>query len=342
MKNFKTRLILLLFLLACYSCASLTKSQLVEVNQFAQLTKCFSAYPQRVFTTLNDVRVKEQFFQAGTIQNPQKHQLSVLRIDTFKKTGAKLNEEAGLAFQILNDYGQKLVRLTADVYALQLDTASQSLGTNLDNLIGKYNSLAPQHAVPTGYGALIGQLVSFGGDMYIHDRQAKGTKEFVTRGDTLVGAMAATLEQFLTGNNNSLKHSIVRERQNVDNNYLEFLMHSGEEVKITYQADTILKKDKFRKRDSLGKKDVTVTGQVFAWRASGIGADTLYINLLDNLDAAELLRIQCLDAVKCLRKAHHKLMEDLAQKKTLKEVYAELQGYSNAISQMNSTLKKIK
>jgi len=152
MKNFKTRLILLLFLLACYSCASLTKSQLVEVNQFAQLTKCFSAYPQRVFTTLNDVRVKEQFFQAGTIQNPQKHQLSVLRIDTFKKTGAKLNEEAGLAFQILNDYGQKLVRLTADVYALQLDTASQSLGTNLDNLIGKYNSLAPQHAVPTGYG----------------------------------------------------------------------------------------------------------------------------------------------------------------------------------------------
>ena len=335
-------LTILIGLLLLSGCASLTKSQLTEVNQFSQLTKSFSAYPQKVFTTLNGVRTQEQFFMAGTIRDPKKHQQSVLKIDTFRKTGAKLDEEAGLAFQIINDYAKKLVCLTANVYSLQVDTASKPFGTNLDNLIGKYNSIVPQHAVPTGLGALFAELVSFGGDLYIHDRQAKGTKEFVTRGDTLIGAMAVTLEAFLNGNDNSLMHSIARERENVNINYLEFLKHNDEEIRITYQADTVYGKSKLRKKDSLGKKDITITGQLYAWRSTGIGADSLYINLLDNLGADELLRQQCLEAVKSLRKAHHKLMEDLQEKKTLKEIYAELQDYGNSIGQMNSTLKTIK
>jgi hypothetical protein len=341
MKKSETLTILTGLLLYC-SCASLTKSQLKEVNEFSLLTKSFSCYPQKVFTTLNDVRTREQFFMAGTIRDPKKHQQSVLKIDTFRKTGARLDEEAGLAFQIINDYAQKLVCLTANVYSLNLDTAASSLGTNLDNLIGKYNAIVPQHAVSTGVGALFGELVSFGGDLYIHDRQAKGTKEFVTRGDTLIGSMTVTLEAFLGGNDNSLMHSIARERENVNNNYLEFLKRNDEEIRITYQADTVYGKNKWRKKDSLAKKDITITGQLYAWRSTGIGADSLYINLLDNLDADELLRQQCLDAVKCLRRAHHKLMEDLQQKKTLKEIYAELQDYGKSIGQMNSTLKTIK
>jgi hypothetical protein len=341
MKKSET-LAIIIGLLLLSRCASLTKSQLNQVNQFSQLTESFSCYPQKVFATLNDVRTREQFFIAGSIRDPEKHQQSVLKIDTFRKTGAKLDIEAGLAFQVISDYSQKLVCLTANVYSPKLDTASIPLGANLDNLIGKYNTVAPQHAVPIGIGALFGELVSFGGDLYIHDRQAKGTKEFVTRGDTLIGSMAVTLEGFLSGNDNSLMHSIARERENVDNNYLEFLKRNDEEVRITYQADTIYGKNKLRKKDSLGKKDVTVTGQLYAWRSTGIGADSLYINLLDNLDADELLREQCLEAVKCLRKAHHKLMEDLQQKKTLKEVYAELQDYGKSIGQMNSTLKTIK
>jgi len=342
MKKSETLTILIGLLLLYCGCASLTKSQLAEVNQFSQLTKSFSAYPQKVFTTLNEVRTQEQFFMAGTIRDPKKHQQSVLKIDTFRKTGAKLDKEAGLAFQIINDYAQKLVRLTANVYSLKLDTAVSSLGTNLDNLIGKYNSLAPQHTAPTGLGALFSDLVLLGGDLYIHDRQAKGTKEFVIRGDTLIGAMAVTLQDFLSGNDNSLMHSIARERENVNNNYLEFLKHNDEEIRITYQADTIYGKNKLRKKDSSAKKDVTVIGQLYAWRSTGIGADSLYINLLDNLDADELLRQQCLAAVEKLRKAHHKLMEDLQEKKTLKEIYAELQDYGQSIGKMNSTLKTIK
>jgi len=325
------------------SCASLTKSQLNEVNCFGQSAKTFSAYPEKVISTLVDVHTQSQFYEAAIIENPKIHMESVTAIYKFKQEAAKRDEKIGLVFQIISDYGQKLVHLTADVHTLQLDTAAQSFGTNLDGLIDRFNSADPQHAVPTGYGALISKIVSAGGDLYIQDRQARGAKEFVTKGDTLIGMMALKLEEFLNDNGtNAAKAGIERERKSLAHNYKNYLAADNELITLYYQKDTVYKRDRYRKKDSIAKKDTIITGVLKAWRSSGIGADSLYVKLMENLDADEMLRKQCLDAVKDLRKAHHKLMEDLQEKKNLKEVYAETKAYGQSINQMYSTYKTIK
>ena len=337
MKKPETLPVVACLLLFCCSCASLSKSQLDEVNQFGGATKTFAAYPAKVMSTLVDVHTQNQYFEVGIIVDPNLHRQHVDSIYKWIQTSKKKDEEIALVFQILSDYGQKLVHLTANVHTLQLDTAAQSFGTNMDALINKFNSLDPQHKAPTGYGAIIGEVISLGGNMYVQDRQAKGAKAFVTKGDTLIGIMAAKLEQYLSSDEiNSVKTGISRERKELVHNYTAYLASDNELINLYYKIG------KHGSKDSLTKKDTVITGALKAWRSSGMGADSLYIKLLTNLDADETLRQQCLAAAENLRKAHHKLMEDLQEKKNLKEVYEELQGYGASLRQLHSTSSKIK
>ncbi len=327
MKRNRSLHYLLFALLIMSSCASLTKSQLTEVNAFGQLTKNFSSYPGKVIQTLNDVQGQQQLYQVNSQAKPDDHLESVTAVYEYIKNSAKMDSATDLAFRIVNGYGQNLVLLTSDSYGLQLDTAAQKFGTNLDSLAGQYNKLVPNHAIATGYGALVGELVAFAGNTYIKSQQAKAVRSFVTKADTLIGSMTITLEEFLAGkdgHSGKLKADIEKERKHIHDNFLIFLRSDKEAM--------ILKK----------KNDTTYTGTLAAWHASGFEADRLYIQLLQNLDATEELRQQCLTAVKNLRKAHHKLFVDLQQRKNLKEIYTELQDYGAAVGQMNATIKKIK
>jgi len=337
MKKYKTLTVMACLLIFCCSCASLSKSQLAEVNQFGGATKTFAAYPAKVISALVDVHTQNQYFQVGIIVDPNLHRQHVDSIYKWIQTSAKKDEDIALIFQIISDYGQKLVHLTCNAATLQLDTAAQSFGTNMDSLLTKFNSLDPRHKVPTGYAAIISEVISFGGNIYVHDRQAKGAKAFVTKGDTLISVMAAKLEQYLSSDDgNSVKTGIATERKDLVHNYTAYLASDNELINLYY------KMDKHNSKDSLTKKDTVISGALKAWRSSGMGADSLYIKLLTNLDADEALRQQCLAAVENLRKAHHKLMEDLKEKKDLKEVYAELRDYGASLNQMHSTSSKIK
>ncbi len=324
-------------LLFCCSCASLSKSQLDEVNQFGGATKTFAAYPAKLMGALVDVHAQNQYFEVGIIVDPELHRQHVDSIYKWIQTSAKKDAEIALVSQIISDYGQKLVHLTSNAATLQLDTAAQSFGTNLDSLLTKFNTIDPQHKVPTGYAAIISEVIAFGGDIYVHERQAKGAKTFITKGDTLIGTMAAKLEQYLSSDGiNSVKTGISRERKELVHNYTAYLASDNELINLYYKIN------KHSGKDSVTQKDTVITGTLKAWRSPGIGADSLYIKLLTNLDADETLRQQCLVSVQNLRKAHHKLMEDLQEKKNLKDVYAELQGYGASLRQMHSTSSKIK
>jgi hypothetical protein len=340
----QNKLIVYSLSLFSFNCASLTKSQLAEVNAFGQNTKTFSAYPEKVISTLVDIHTQNQYFQVGMIVDAQLHEAQIDSIYSYMEHSANNNKLIGLVFQIISDYGQKLVHLTADVHSLQLDTAAQSFGANLDGLVGKFNTLEPQNKIPTGYGALIGKVITVGGNIYIHDRQAKGAKAFVAKGDTLIAAMSLELENYLDSDDRlSVKSAIARERKDLVRNYKNFLASNNELVKVNIQTYSLENhEDRRVKQYVLSKKDTVITGSLSAWRSSGMGADSLYLKLMADLDADETLRQQCLLAVKSLRKAHAKLLQDLQQKKDLKEVYIELQDYGTSINQMYSTYKKIK
>ena len=313
--------------MALGGCASLTKSQLNEVNAFGLLTSNFERYPGKVVSTLNEVHATVQLYQVNTVQNPKTH-LAMIRehYDNIRKT-EQLDSSMNIAFHILSDYGQKLVQLTSDDYTRALDTAGQNLGTNLDGMIEQYNKLQPDRQLRSGIGALFGQLVVIAGDSYIRSKQAEATKRFVARGDTLVSAIALNMDHFLGGSNGHegrVYQAILKEREHLVASYQAYLQRNGDPLFI------------------LKGKDTVYTGTVIAWHASGFESDRLFITSLQNLDAEETLRRQCLEAVRNLRKAHARLLADLQNKKSLKEIYTELRAYGGSVGEMNATTKKIK
>jgi hypothetical protein len=63
-----------LVLACCISaCASLTKSQLAEVNTFGQLTKNFSIYPSKVVNSFNAIHQEQQLYLANALQTVDEH-----------------------------------------------------------------------------------------------------------------------------------------------------------------------------------------------------------------------------------------------------------------------------
>ena len=52
------------------SCATLTKSQIEAVNQFAQTSQNFSSYPSKIFTELHTVREERRGYFANSINDP--------------------------------------------------------------------------------------------------------------------------------------------------------------------------------------------------------------------------------------------------------------------------------
>jgi len=323
-----------LFIACCLiSCACLTKSQLKEVNAFGTLTKDFSATPGKIFSTYNDVEVQKQLFLTNAIQNADMHLASIDEFYKNQNKKSKLNAQADAAMQVLNDYGQKLAHLAADVHSKELDTAALSAGKNLDGLITSYNTLLPAHKIPTGIGAFVGQALSATGDIYIQHKQAMAVKEFVIRGDVLVTNIVAAINESLDASGDlSFKALLENEKTDLRKNYRLFRKRAQEEVKI-FPINL-----KTRKADTL----MSHIGQVDAWHSGGLDADRLYLQCLANLDTDEQLRLKCIAAADTLLKAHHQMLADLQERKKIKDFYATLQGYAGSVSELYATFKKIK
>ena len=60
------------------------------------------------------------------------------------------------------------------------------------------------------------------------------------------------------------------------------------------------------------------------------------------LDNLEILYNQTLTAIESLKKAHHKLLIDVREKKSLKEIAIEVQAYGGDVQNMYATLEAIK
>jgi len=202
-------------------------------------------------------------------------------------------------------------------------------------LIVSYNTLVPAHTVPTGIGALFGQLVSTAGDIYIREKQTEGVKKFVLEGDVLVTNIASALSENLDGDGTShpsLKALIISAKEDLKKNYLRYLKRDKEELKI-YPVDQASKEV---------KTDMAYNGQLDAWHTGSFDTDNLYLKSLLGFDTAEQLRVQCLAASDKLAKAHHQLLKDLKERKKIKDMYAALQDYAGAVNQLYATYKKIK
>lgn len=203
------------------SCASLTKTQIESVNQFAILTKNFSGYPSKILTGVAEVRVIRGVYLANTFTNPKLHIDALDSLYNNKIHAYHVSNKVELSFRIIDKYAQSLAILSSNKYQKEIEDNSLNFGIGIDSLISEYNKVDLSANLPTNIGGVIGQLVATGGRQYFKFKQAKEVKRFVIQADTLIAAMTSNLLQFLESDN--IDQLISAEEWGVHQSYLSFL-----------------------------------------------------------------------------------------------------------------------
>jgi hypothetical protein len=301
--------IILFASIAMMGCASLTKTQIETVNQFAQASKSYSAFPSKIMTGLADIRTLRGIYAANSIDSAEIHLQELNAAYNLRTSNYEQSQKADITFQIIDQYAKSLILLSSDQYVTDLKAQALTLGPGLDSLIARYNTLDKNNKIPTGIGESVSQLVVFGGKQFIRHKQAKEIKKFVTKADDLIAVMAKNLLEFLEG-----KHFVQALGDSASLKYL-----------IDYEAKAI-------KRDYLS---------YLRQNKATIDNDKEYLKLMSDVDQVKSLQGQTLAATKDLRAAHKQLLEILKKRKKLKERFTELQELYEDVNQLKTTIGKI-
>ncbi|WP_426672058.1 hypothetical protein ACPPVU_12585 [Mucilaginibacter sp. McL0603] len=313
-------------------CASLTKSQLNEVNTFGQLTSNFSAYPSKFILSFNTINEKEALLRANSRIDPDTHFTEIDSAYQHKKENDTLTGKSDLTFKIIDKYAQALVLLTADKHTKQLDTAAKSFGTNIDGLITNYNKIDSKDQLPTGIGGAVAELITLGGEQFIRSRQAKETKDFVTKADPMIIR--------LTNNVIAQLGNGAKDKNGQPVTFSDLVNQLRQDIKTDYKAflgkrttDIVIKKN---------KDNADYSASFINYRYATLDDDRECLQLLSDLDALQRLLNDTKTATANLAKAHHKLLTDIDTKKSLVEFATELQTYGDNIKDLKTAIQKIK
>jgi hypothetical protein len=220
--------------LSTVGCATLSKTQIESVNQFARYSEDFSAFPSRIMTELADIRTIRGVWFANSLSVPKNH-IDILDSVYFNKTHAyRVSEKSDITFKVIDKYAHSLALLSSDRYENEFVKQTEGFGVSLDTLIRRYNRIDNTVVLPEGIGAAAGKLIIMGGRQYIRSRQAREIKKFVPQADTMVAVMTSNLLKFLKSEN--IDELIRAEEFGINQNYLSYIRQSqGTSIQADFQ-----------------------------------------------------------------------------------------------------------
>ncbi len=288
------------------SCASLTKTQVEAVNQFAQTTKDFSDFPSKIMTELADIRLKRGLYYANSLTDTLKGEgakLHIAELDSIyiqKNIDYSVSSDVDITFKIIDKYSQSLLLLSSDKYVNDIEKQAKNFGVGIDSLIKLNNSIDGSKKLPSDIGGAVSQLIILGGKQYVKNKQAKEIKKFVSLADTLISVMTSNLLEYLTST--KINNLILIEERGITRNYLSFLQQNIN---------------------------------------SSIESDKDYLELKNSIDGVKKLQQKTITATKNLRTAHKKLLNEINETKDLKQTIKELQDLYEEIKDLKETVQKI-
>ena len=306
------------FFFALCSCASLSKTQLKEVNKFARASENFSAYPGKVLEALSVLRMSSGVYFANSLSDPRTHLEELDGIYNLQRTDQLLTAKADVTFKIIDQYAKALVLLSSDSYATDASSQATRLAVNLDSLITLYNSLDDTKRLPSTAIRSFGEALTAGGRLYIRARQARQIKKFVPAADTLIAVMTGNLiEIFDSG---TMVKLIDNERKNIRSNYLSYLAQARTLTSVQGKTDTM---------------------RMVSDTRPGIENDRDYLRFKAAADTISNLRMQTIAATRKLRKAHAKLNEIIGQKITLTGTIREMEDFYAEVSKVKLVMAQL-
>lgn len=166
-------------------CAVLSKSQLQNINTFAEATKNYSNFPAEVVRKGQQLQYNNNILEASVLPDSNLIIQSLNHSKEQYKKGLEFSKKMDLSLQLIQDYAALLVRLSSDSYSDDLGQNTTTLGTNLNNAVAVFNTKSATQ-IPANVGAGISNIINIIGNSIVKNKQAKALKKFIPIADTLI------------------------------------------------------------------------------------------------------------------------------------------------------------
>lgn len=188
----------LMFLFLTVSCRTVTTEQRRIVNQFALKTENFSAFPEKMWTEIAEIREARGVYYANSFVDPVSHLNELDAIVKERANDDKIPGKVGSVFIIMDHYANGLVELSSNAPFKTSSLLLGNFGDNLDVLIKEYNDFEKARTLPTGIGSMLTKTLDEGTNAFIANRQYKALHKYVNQADTLVSALCAEMVNYLS------------------------------------------------------------------------------------------------------------------------------------------------
>ncbi len=293
-------------LFACFSCASLSKSQLKSIQSYAELLKKNAEFPSVAISECINLKYDIELLNSGTFADTLANE-KIWNSYKGREEALKKAQKADLTIKIIKQYAVSLYNLSSPNSAEALSKASEQLGENLEKLIEQYNSLTTNNKVPAGIGTLITNAVAFAGKQFIRAKQTHKIKKFISAGDTLIVIMTDNLATEL-------------------------------EKLLLKEWIPALKTDLKTRQENL-LANLNPKGDYKAFYATQYNKEIAAI--IARIDNLEQLSMEVIKAARKIRKAHAQIVETMQQKKKIKEILSETYELYLSVKELADLYKKI-
>jgi len=188
----------LMFLYLTVSCRTVSTEQRRIVNQFALKTEDFSAFPEKIWTEIAEIREIRGVYYANSFIDPVSHLNELDAIVRERLNDDKIPGRVASVFKILDHYANGLVELSSDAPFKTRSLILGNFGDDLDILIKEYNNIDKAATLPTGVGSLLAKILEEGANAFIAKRQYKALRKYVNQADTLVSAVCTEMVNYLS------------------------------------------------------------------------------------------------------------------------------------------------
>lgn len=231
----------LLFLFLAASCRTVSNEQRKVVGQFALKTENFSAFPEKMWTEIAEIREARGVYYANSFTDPAIHLEELDAIVKERRSDDKIPGRVGSVFEILDHYADGLVELSSDDMLKSSSLLFGSFGDDLDVLVEAYNKIDNSQALPAGVGSLLVKTVDQGTKAYMANRQYKALRKYVNQADTLVAALCSEMVKYLSSE--KLNQLIKNEESGIRESFRFYLSkRSPPDINSGYAYITLMKR----------------------------------------------------------------------------------------------------
>jgi hypothetical protein len=298
-----------IFLVLLNACASLSKTQISSVKKYAETTRNYSVFPGIL---VNDyINLQNQIFlmRSPLITNPEKAVNLIYNNQQMLIKSKKEAEKMDLSFRIIRCYAANLELLATTDYNKDISYSAESLKTNLDTLIGSYNSKFNKNLPKVGN--LVFKAITYLGQKYVEKERAKTIKLYVEKGNNIICEMSNTTKEFI--------------ENTVMNAWLPDL---DQQVKANHLA----------LRKQIIKDTLNYSVNIISLKEIDNDAILLYqeIEYLNNLSSTMI------NSLESICKAHKSLSENMKEKKKLDDIISEFKDFYFSVEELNNIYKSYK